>query len=418
VADIPRDDAPATGLPIASVLVPFALIFALCNYFRAVNAVLAPHLIAEFSLTAGQLGFLISIYFFVSAVFQTPLGLLMDRYGPRRVQAVLIVMAGTGAIIYALGTSWPVLLTGRVIMGIGAAGGLMTAIQAVTLWFPSARWPSFNGMVMSIGTLGSLLATLPTQYLLDFITWHQVIIGSAGAAFIGSLVLWTLVPEKTKAPKNETLGEQLRGMGVIYRDRLFWRFAPLYLATTGSTLAFQSLWAGPWLQDVVKLDATTLATHLLIMSASQIVAYFLIGFVSTALDKRHVPLSLIIICGSGCYILSLTPLLWPNGAGQWSVLLGIGMLSNFNMLCYPIISKHFPPAMIGRATTALNSFFFVGAFGVQLSIGLVISFVAGSSSQNHYPVIAYQLAFAVMIALQLAAWAWCLVKPRDRVAQS
>ena len=58
-------------------------------------------------------------------------------------------------------------------MGIGAAGGLMTSLQAVTLWFPAARWPFFNGLVMSLGALGSLAATLPTQYLLDLIDWHH-----------------------------------------------------------------------------------------------------------------------------------------------------------------------------------------------------------------------------------------------------
>ena len=417
MADIPRENAPASRLPIAAVLVPFALLFALCNYYRTVNAVLAPYLIATFSLSASQLGLLISVYFLVSALFQAPLGLLMDRYGPRRVQGVLVVIAGIGAIIFALGDSWPVLLTGRVIMGIGAAGGLMTSIQAVTLWFPSARWPFFNGMVLSIGALGSLAATMPTQYLLYLIDWHHLLIGVAVVSIIGALIVFAIVPERAKPPKNETLGEQLRGMGAIYRDRLFWRYAPLYLATTGSTMAFQSLWAGPWLHDVAQLDTDAVAWHLLTLSLMQICSYFLVGYVATELSKRNVPLPRIVLIGSAIYILSLTPLMLPTGAGLWSVLLGIGLLSNVNTLCYPILSRHFPPAMTGRATTALNSFFFVGAFIVQFSIGLVISMVP-ATTPGHYPVLAYQLAFAVMVAMQLSAWAWCLIKPRDSGAQN
>ena len=406
----PRDLS-APQLPIVAVLLPFALVFGLCNYYRTVNAVLAPYLISALNLTAGQLGLLISVYFLVSALFQAPLGLLMDRFGPRRVQATLIVIAGIGAIIFALGTSWPVLLTGRVIMGIGAAGGLMTSLQAVTLWFPAPRWPFFNGMVMSVGALGSLVATLPTQYLLDVIDWHHVIVGAALVGFLGSLLLFGVVPEKTKPPKGETLGQQIKGMAAIYRDRLFWRFAPLYLATTGSTMAFQSLWAGPWLHDVAQLDANAVASHLLVLSLLQIGSYFLVGFIATELGKRRVPLVRIVLTGSAIYILSLTPLLLATGAGRWSVLLGIGLLSNVNTLCYPILSQHFPAAMTGRATTALNSFFFVGAFLVQFAIGLVIDLVPATQI-GHYPTLAYQLAFAVMIALQLCSWAWCLVRPR------
>lgn len=417
MAEIQSEPAIAVRLPILAVLLPFALLFALCNYYRTVNAVLAPYLIAALSLSAGQLGLLISIFFLVSALFQAPLGLLMDRYGPRRVQAALIVIAGIGAIIFALGSSWPVMLIGRAVMGVGAAGGLMTSIQAVTLWFPSARWPFFNGMVLSIGALGSLAATLPTQVLLDRIDWHHVLLGAAAVSFLGALMLFTVVPDKAKPPKGETLGEQLAGMAAIYRDRLFWRFAPLYLATTGSTMAFQSLWAGPWLHDVAQLDAKAVASHLLVLSLLQIGSYFLVGFIATELGKRQVPLPRIVMTGSAIYIASLTPLLLPTGAGRWSVLLGIGLLSNVNTLCYPILSRHFPAAMTGRATTALNSFFFVGAFCVQFAIGVVIGLVP-ATAPGHYPVLAYQLAFAVMIALQLSSWAWCLVPPRAAATAS
>jgi MFS family permease len=412
LTEIPRDTPiAAPRFPVLVVLVPFALVFALCNYYRTVNAVLAPYLIEQFSLNAGQLGLLISVYFLVSALFQAPLGLLMDRYGPRRVQAILIVIAGIGAIVFALGTTWPVLITGRVIMGIGAAGGLMTSIQAVTLWFPSSRWPFFNGFVMSLGALGSLAATLPTQYLLYLFDWNHLLIGVAVISFFGSLMLTGIVPEKRKAPKGETLGDQLKGMAAIYRDRLFWRFAPLYLATTGSTMAFQSLWAGPWLHDVGALDAPSVATHLLMLSLLQIVSYFLVGFIATELGKRNVPLVRIVHVGSALYISTLTPLLLPTGIGMWSVILGIGLLSNINTLCYPILSQYFPAAMTGRATTALNSFFFVGAFMVQSAIGLVIDLVP-ATEPGHYPALAYQLAFAVMIALQVCAWGWCLITPR------
>ena len=238
-------------------------------------------------------------------------------------------------------------------------------------------------------------------------------VAAAIVGFFGSLLLFGIVPEKTKPSKGETLDDQLRGMAAIYRDRLFWRFAPLYLATTGSTMAFQSLWAGPWLHDVAQLAPTDVATHLLVLSLLQIGSYFLVGFIATELGKRQIPLTRIVMVGSALYIASQTPLLLPNGAGRWSVLLGIGLIANVNTLCYPILSRHFSPAMTGRATTALNSFFFVGAFLVQFAIGVVIDLVPATEA-GHYPVLAYQLAFAVMIALQLSGWAWCLVKPRAR----
>ena len=409
MAQAARVEEPVVArLPIWSVLAPFALIFGLCNYYRTVNAVLAPDLINGFHLSAGQLGLLISIYFLVSALFQAPLGLLMDRYGPRRVQGALILIGGCGVLIFALGTTWPVLLLGRVVMGIGAAGGLMTAIQAVTLWFPAPRWPFFNGMVFSTGAFGALVATLPTRWLLDLVDWHHVLVGVAVVSVFASFWLFGMVPEKKRSPKGETLRQQLSGMGEIYRDRLFWRFAPLYLVTIGSTIAFQSLWAGPWLNDVAGFAPTDIAVHLLAMTLLQIVSYFGVGWVATELGKRNVPLTRIMLTGSAIYIVMLTPLLFSNGNWVWSVLLGVGLFSNSNTLSYSILSKHFPATMTGRATTALNSFFFVGAFFVQFMIGVVIDLVP-ATTPGHYPALAYQLAFAAMIVLQVCGWAWCLI---------
>ncbi len=398
---------------VLTVLVPFALLFALCNYYRTVNAVLAPHFISDLSLTAAELGLLVSVYFLVSALFQAPLGLLMDRFGPRRVQAFLIMIAGIGATMFALGESWPVLLAGRAVMGLGAAGGLMTGLMAVTLWFPTARWPLFNGFVMALGATGSLVATEPTQFILDYVDWHHILLGVAAISVIaGGLFLW-VVPEKERQA-TLTLKSQLEGVATIFRDRLFWRFAPMYLTSVGTTMALQSLWAGPWLHDVVQLAPDDVASSLLVMSVLQICSYFLVGVVATELNRRNVPLIRVVLIGSALSILSQTPLMWPSGAGHWIVILGLGLLSNMTTLCYPILSKHFPPALTGRATTAINMFFFVGAFAMQYMIGIVIDLVP-ATTPGHYPVVAYQFAFAMIFTLQLTAWLWCLVKPRTAV---
>lgn len=402
--------------PILFVLAPFALLYALCNYYRSVNAVLAPHLIAAFQLNAAQLGLLVSVYFLCSALFQVPLGLILDRFGPRRVQATLIILAAGGACIFALGSYWPLLLFGRAIMGIGSAGGLMTSILAVTMWFPSSRWPVMTGLVMSLASIGALFSTLPTQLVLNVTDWRHVLLGVALLSIAAVGLLLAVVPEKKREAKGESFGEQLRGLGLIYRDPLFWRFAPLYLTTTGSTMAFQSLWAGPWLHDVAGFGANAVATHLLVISALQICSYFVIGWLATTLAKFNIKLPHIVMTGSAIYIASVTPLLLPNGAGVWSVILGAGLLSNVNTLCYSIMSRHFPKHMTGRANAALNFFYFIGAFIVQFAVGLVMDTVP-ATVPGHYPVTGYRLAFAVMIALQIVAWTWCILR-REKVAEA
>jgi MFS family permease len=413
VTEISRGAGFLERQPILGVLAPFALVFAVGNYFRFMNAVLAPHLVADLHLTAGDLGLLVSAYFLASALFQAPLGLLMDRFGPRRVQATMIIFGGVGALVFGLAANWPLALVGRVMMGLGAAGGLMTSIQAITLWFPTPRWPFFNGVVLSVGALGSLAATLPTQFVIDLVGWRQLMLGVALAAFAGGVLLFAIVPERIADKRPSSLGEQLRGLGEIYRDRVFWRVAPLYLTTVGSTIAFQSLWAGTWLRDVAELEPNAIASDLLILTLMQVGAYVLNGYVASELNRRGVGLMRIVVVGAALYVLSQMPLVLPTGIGRWAVLFGLGLLSNINTLCYPMLAQHFPQRLVGRANTALNTFFFVGAFTLQYMVGLVIDLFPTEAS-GHYPVAAYQIAFGLTVAAQIASWIWLLIPPKER----
>ncbi|HYM28743.1 MAG TPA: MFS transporter, partial [Steroidobacteraceae bacterium] len=103
----------ASGNLVLRVLVPLAAGFFLSNFCRSLNAVLSPYLISDLALSARSLGLLTSVYFFTSAVFQAPFGLLMDRYGPRRVQGTLMGLVAVGLVMFGLGTDDLTLVTGR-----------------------------------------------------------------------------------------------------------------------------------------------------------------------------------------------------------------------------------------------------------------------------------------------------------------
>ena len=145
------------------ILFPFALGYYLSYFFRVVNAVLSPDLVAEFGLSADDLGLLTASYFITFAAAQLPLGLLLDRYGPRRIEASLLLFAALGALVFALGENRLQLIIGRGLIGFGVSACLMAAFKAFTQWFPPERLPLINGIIMASGGLGALTATLPVQ---------------------------------------------------------------------------------------------------------------------------------------------------------------------------------------------------------------------------------------------------------------
>ena len=154
------------------VFCPFAAGYFLSFFFRNVNAVISKDLSSEFALSPSDLGFLTSMYLLAFAAFQLPLGVLLDRYGPRRVVAALLCVAAAGALIFALARDVTMLSIGRALIGLGVSAGLMGAIKAFTLWFPLSRLAMLNGLYLAAGGIGGLSATAPAQALIEPLGWR------------------------------------------------------------------------------------------------------------------------------------------------------------------------------------------------------------------------------------------------------
>ena len=143
----------------ARVYFPFALGYAISYFYRNANAIIESDLVDELGLGPADLGLLTSAYFFSFAAFQLPLGILLDRYGPRRTEAALLLFAALGAWIFSNAETSTGLIAGRLLIGLGVSACLMAAFKAYVIWFQSERLPMINGLQMVAGGLGALGAT-------------------------------------------------------------------------------------------------------------------------------------------------------------------------------------------------------------------------------------------------------------------
>ncbi|MGA8052221.1 MAG: MFS transporter, partial [Burkholderiales bacterium] len=203
------------------VAAPFIAGFFVSYVYRAVNAVLGPTLAHEFGLSAGGLGLLTSVYFFSFALFQLPLGLLLDRFGPRRVNATLLLVAAAGGWWFAHAESAAAAIAARALIGVGVSGCLMSTFQAFVLWYPPERLSSMNGLAFSAGALGAITATVPLDILLRHWPWRDAFMLIVYATLAVSLVLWLAVPERSARHGGETLAEQLRGLRALVAEPVF-----------------------------------------------------------------------------------------------------------------------------------------------------------------------------------------------------
>jgi MFS family permease len=388
------------------VFVPFAAGYFLSYLFRVVNAVISPDLVADLALGPADLGLLTATYFLTFAAFQLPLGVLLDRFGPRRVEALLLLFAAVGALIFAKAHSTVGLVAGRALIGFGVSACLMAAFTAFVMWFPAQRLPLVNGLQMAAGGLGALVATVPVHALLKITDWRGLFLTLSLLTFGAAAAVFFIVPEHRPEPGSHRWRDQLQGIGRVFRNAGFWRIAPLTVMSQSTFLSIQGLWSGPWLRDVAGLDRTAAADVLLLIAASMVAGFILLGLIAARCSRRGIEPVAVAVSGMGLFMLVQGTIIILNQASPivmvWML---FGFFGSAGIISYSVLSRSFPKHMAGRANTALNLLVFVAAFAGQWGIGAVIGLWPTAADGGYAPA-AYRTGFGMMLALQAAAMFW------------
>jgi len=396
--------APESRWLLVRVTLPFLAGYFVSYVYRSVNAIIGPELAREFELSAGGLGFLTGIYFFAFAAFQLPLGLLLDRYGPRRVNATLLLVAAAGGLWFALAPTAAQLTAARALIGLGVSGCLMSAFSAFALWYPSERIATMNGVAFATGMLGATAATVPLEVVLRVLHWREVFYGIVALTVAVSLVLFFVVPERAGPRRGETITDQLRAMASLGRDPVFWRAALCVGASQFAAVSLLTLWVATWLRDVIGYSQAEVARSLLAFSIAMIGGYIGFGRAADAVARRGGSTLPLLAGGiaTASLCLGLLALDVRTGAlALWCVFFGAATAV---ALAYPLLSRRYAAAMAGRVNTALNVFVFIGMFSGQWAVGLVLNqwpqFAAGYAPE------AYSWALGMLWLVQLAGLAW------------
>lgn len=384
---------------IFRIFLPFAAGYFLSYLYRAVNAVIAGDLLTDLAVGPSALGMLTAVYFITFAAFQLPLGVLLDRFGPRRVEAALLLFASLGALLFARAETLTGLVVGRAGIGFGVSACLMAAFKAYTLWFPREKLPLIYGLQMAAGGLGALAATAPVEMALLHTDWRGVFTVLAVVTFLAALLIFFLVPEKPGSGSGESLAEQFGGIRQVFTSRVFWRLAPLTTASQMTFMAIQGLWAGPWLSAVGGLDRAGVAALLFWVAAAMVAGFIGLGSLISLLQRRGIAVGHFAVGAMALFLFTQLLLFfgpWPGALPLW---LAFGFFGTAGIIAYSALTLTFPLQLSGRVNTALNLLVFIAAFCGQWLIGVIID-VAGSGPDGGLPAGGFRAGFALVATLQ------------------
>lgn len=364
--------------------------FFLSQFYRATNAVISPQLLNDLHLDTEGLGLLSAAFFYSFALAQIPITLFLDRIGPRRLMAALSILGIMGILLFSVADSLAVGVAGRLLLGVGMACNLMGTLKLLTLWFPPARFATLSGIVFSIGFAGNIAATTPFVLAVNLVGWRVALQVIAGVNLILILVFYFAArdqpydvahsPARTN-PQN--LRDSLSQLRELLKNRDFWIISFGTFSSYGIFSAFQVLWAGPYLMEVMGFSPEGAGNVIFFANLALIVGSSAWGPVSDRILKTrkwivvggHLLLALITLCMA---------LLSPGTSFAFLAMLfyWFGFFRTTGTLMYPQIKELAPLSMAGMAMTGINFFTMVGSAVFLQGLGSLMQYAYPHASRG------------------------------------
>jgi len=391
--------ATSAALMLVGTLVSLYMV---TQFLRNSVAVIAPNLANSVGLSAADLGLLSSIYFFTFALAQLPLGIALDRFGPRRVLLICASIMILGCLAFAAATSSAGLIGARILMGLGSSSAFMASLAIYSQRFRHDRFATLTGLQYGIGSIGALLATAPFAFAAATIGWRQSFVVVAILTFIAAIFVVLVVKDDAAAHaarRNESLHEAVLGILTVLRTPSAGRVFLMHLAGYSSYALFVGLWGGPYLSHIYGYDLTGRGELLLIPALAQIAGAFLWGPTDRLFGCYKTP----VLLGAGLTVVTLGVLVLAGAPPlPWLIV----WLVTYGILAFtpPLIAHGkslFPPHLVGRGLTLFNMASMGGVFVTQAVSGAVIDLF--SAEGGHYPLVAYQCVFFLQAAFVLVA---------------
>ncbi|RKE67321.1 MFS transporter [Pseudorhodoplanes sinuspersici] len=387
-------------------------IYSISQFLRNSVGVIAPNLASELDLSASQIGFLASAFFFAFAGAQIPLGIALDRYGPRRCMLFCAAVAVAGALIFAAAPSPGWLIAARILMGLGSSCYLMAPLALYARQFSPDRFATLVGFQIGLGSLGTLLATAPFAFAVAVLGWRASFVIIAAAMVVATLAIVLIVPKDdgSEADRSaESLRDSFAGTRDAIRTPSFWPVFLLQLTGYSSFVLVVGLWGGPYLTHVYGYSLTERGNMLLVAVVAQVIGSFLWGPSDRLFNSYKIPVLAGSLLTAGLMALAaIVGAFSPTGLLLWFIALG-GMTAYLTVLIAHGKSL-FPPKLVGRGLTLFNMATMGGVFLTQAATGLIIDLFP--QVDGGYSVDAYRTVFAVQaICILLGSLAY--LRSRD-----
>jgi MFS family permease len=375
-----------------------AVFFFYAWVLRVAPSVMVEELMRDFAVGAGVLGHLSAAYFYGYAGMQIPVGLLIDRFGPRRLTTIAAIVCAMGCVLFASAATLTTATAGRFLIGASAAFSLVSAMAVAGRWFGPNRFALLSGIAMAFGMAGGVFGQAPLRLAIEASDWRyaNLLLAAGGAAL--AVACWLTVRDRWRGSGG--IGRAFSGLATVVTHRQTLLIAIAGLGTSAPLLGFAALWGVPFLETAYGFPRTSAAATTSALFIGWAVGAPLIGWISDRIDRRRPPLIVGLVLQTAVFVaLIYIPNLSP--AAITTLCFFTGFFGGGQITCFALMKDNHPHALSGTAIGFLNGAVTGAGALFQPLVGMLLDLAwAGEIVQGAriYDAGAYRLAFLSIVA--------------------
>ena len=328
-----------------------ALFFFYAWVLRVAPSIMVEELMRDFAVGGAVLGNLSAFYFYGYAGMQVPIGLLLDRFGPRRLMTAAAIVCAFGCVLFGISGTLVQASAGRFLIGASAAFSLVGAMAVAGQWFPTQRFALLSGLAMMMGMAGGVFGQAPLRFAVAAFDWRTTMVLLSGGGVALALASWAFVRDRQRGTGG--LGAMLAGLARVSRNRQTWLCAIAGMGAGGPLLGFASLWCVPYLEATKGLDRTTAAAIASVMFIGWGAGAPVFGWLSDRIGRRKPPfMAGLAMSGAAMAAIVYLPGLAVGAIAVLCFLTGLG--GSAQIVCFALAREHNPVALSGTTIGLVN----------------------------------------------------------------
>jgi predicted MFS family arabinose efflux permease len=389
-----------------------SIFYAYQYILRVMPNIMLDDIMQQFHIGTTTFGQFSGVYYIGYSLMHLPIGIMLDRFGPRKVISGCILLTVVGLLPLIFATHWIYPIFGRLLIGIGSSAAILGVFKIIRMTFTEKQFPRMLSFSVMIGLIGAIYGGGPVSYMREVLGYESVVeIFALGGILLACVTYW-IIPNMQAAPKTSVRSDLKEVLG---NPRVIWAciFAGLMV---GPLEGFADVWGTAFLKQTYGFSGPLAASLPSVIFVGMCFGAPLLSFFA---DKMGSYLATIVIAGvvmAGTFALMLT---WHLTSGTLSAsFVLVGICCAYQILAIYKVSTYVGENVAGLATAVANMIIMIFGYAFHTVMGLVINNMGGPQLSQ---ALVYGIA-VIPVGLGLGtigfAILWCTEKTKKAVTET